>query len=142
MGARREDYERMAPRRSYIHVDDFKSPEKLARYLRRLDANDALYNEYFNWKGTGEFIDTRFFCRLCAMLHDTKAPSKNYPDIGTWWNGPGVCDAAKTSKPVPWTSEDDEHDKSEDDDRDKSEDDELDESEEFGEIFAFESYDD
>ncbi|XP_022166614.1 glycoprotein 3-alpha-L-fucosyltransferase A-like isoform X2 [Myzus persicae] len=91
MGGRLEDYERMAPRRSYLHVDDYESPEKLAEYLRLLDADDDLYNEYFRWKGTGEFIDTKFFCRLCAMLHDDGAPPKTYRDLDRWWRGPGVC---------------------------------------------------
>ena len=27
---------------------------------------------YLQWKGTGEFINTRFFCRVCSMLHYPK----------------------------------------------------------------------
>lgn len=91
MGGRREDYERIAPERSYVHVDDYESPERLAEYLHRLDADDDLYNEYFRWKGTGEFIDTKFFCRLCAMLHDEGAPVKYYENIDKWWQPPGAC---------------------------------------------------
>lgn len=91
MGGRKEDYERTAPKGSYIHVNDFESPKQLAKYLDKLDKNDDLYNEYFRWKGTGEFIDTRFFCRLCAMLHDDEAPVKHYENIVDWWSGPGVC---------------------------------------------------
>ena len=72
MGARKEDYVRSAPQKSFIHVDDFDSPEDLAKYLQELDRNDDLYNEYFQWKGTGEMINTKFFCRLCSMLHDPK----------------------------------------------------------------------
>ena len=26
----------------------------------------------FQWKGTGEFINTKFWCRVCALLHDPK----------------------------------------------------------------------
>ncbi|XP_003242420.1 glycoprotein 3-alpha-L-fucosyltransferase A-like [Acyrthosiphon pisum] len=102
MGGRREDYERMAPRRSYLHVDDFDSPKRLAEYLRQLDADDDLYNEYFRWKGTGEFIDTKFFCRLCALLHDEDAPAKHYRDLERWWRPPDVCDhSTKWLKPPP-----------------------------------------
>ena len=72
MGARKEDYVRSAPQKSFIHVDDFDSPEDLAKYLKELDSNDDLYNEYFQWKGTGEMINTKFFCRLCSLLHDPK----------------------------------------------------------------------
>ena len=40
--------------------------------LPRLDRDDSLYNSYFQWKGTGEMINTKFFCRLCALLHDPR----------------------------------------------------------------------
>ncbi|KAL1512977.1 hypothetical protein ABEB36_002472 [Hypothenemus hampei] len=90
MGARPEDYQRSAPEGSYIHVDDFESPQDLAAYLHRLDNDNTLYNSYFKWKGTGEFINTYFWCRLCAMLH---APlvHRHYEDVNDWWRGPGVC---------------------------------------------------
>ncbi|XP_022231071.2 glycoprotein 3-alpha-L-fucosyltransferase A-like [Drosophila obscura] len=69
MGARPADYEELAPRHSYIHVDNFESAKELAEYLRVLDRDDDQYNSYFLWRGTGEFIDTHFWCRVCAMLH-------------------------------------------------------------------------
>ncbi|XP_017762673.1 PREDICTED: glycoprotein 3-alpha-L-fucosyltransferase A isoform X2 [Eufriesea mexicana] len=90
MGAHPTDYARSAPYRSYIHVDEFESPKELAEYLHRLDRNDELYNSYFRWKGTGEFINTYFWCRVCAMLHDERPP-KFYKDINEWWRGDGVC---------------------------------------------------
>ena len=53
MGARPEDYEKAAPYKSYIHVDQFKGPRQLAEYLIELDEDDEKYNEYFqvieNW---------------------------------------------------------------------------------------------
>lgn len=95
MGAYPEDYEERAPYRSYIHVDHFKSPEELANYLKVLDANDKLYNRYFEWMGTGEFIDTKFFCRVCALLHDEyyfkSGMQSRFHDLKGWWNGPGIC---------------------------------------------------
>ncbi|KAK6641751.1 hypothetical protein RUM44_013466 [Polyplax serrata] len=90
MGAHPEDYAKSAPEHSYIHVDEFASPKELAAYLHKLDKDDDLYNSYFRWKGTGEFINTYFLCRLCAMLHDD-FPAKSYRDINEWWRGPGVC---------------------------------------------------
>ncbi|XP_012276310.1 glycoprotein 3-alpha-L-fucosyltransferase A isoform X2 [Orussus abietinus] len=90
MGAHPTDYARSAPHRSYIHVDEFESPKELAEYLHRLDNDDALYNSYFKWKGTGEFINTFFWCRVCAMLHDPRPP-KFYKDVNEWWRGDGVC---------------------------------------------------
>lgn len=90
MGAHPTDYARSAPYRSYIHVDEFESPKELAEYLHRLDRDDDLYNSYFRWKGTGEFINTYFWCRVCAMLHDDRPP-KYYKDVNDWWRGEGVC---------------------------------------------------
>jgi len=95
MGARPEDYERQAPYKSYIHVDQFAGPKELGEYLLKLDKDDELYNEYFQWKGTGEFINTKFWCRVCALLHDPKAArpveARSYNDINNWWRGDGIC---------------------------------------------------
>ncbi|GIX93846.1 glycoprotein 3-alpha-L-fucosyltransferase A [Caerostris extrusa] len=105
MGARPEDYDRAAPPHSYIHVDDFSSPKELAEYLTVLDKNDTLYNEYFRWKGAGEFINTYFWCRMCAMLH---APPyhKSYPDMHKWWAGAGTCNAGHWRTQATKTSTD------------------------------------
>ncbi|XP_055309120.1 glycoprotein 3-alpha-L-fucosyltransferase A-like isoform X2 [Sitodiplosis mosellana] len=95
MGSTPEDYEKYAPLRSFIHVDHFKSPKELAEYLHILDQNDDLYNSYFKWKGTGEFIPNwaYFWCRICALLHDDHTMSTKhwYKDINEWWRGPGIC---------------------------------------------------
>ena len=71
MGAKRQDYERSAPYKSFIHVDDFESARHLADYLHKLDKDDDLYNEFFAWKGTGEFLrmPPHLDCRVCALLH-------------------------------------------------------------------------
>ena len=86
MGAAREDYRKVAPPHSFIHVDDFASPRELAAYLRKLDADDALYNDYFRWKGTGHFINTKFWCRVCAMAHaaDEQKHAMWYENIDSW----------------------------------------------------------
>lgn len=69
MGARPEDYESSAPFNSYIHVDEFGSPAELAEYLKLLDTNDELYNSYFKWKGTGEFINTCKRKSIVSLIH-------------------------------------------------------------------------
>lgn len=91
MGPPREDYLRVAPPHSFIHVNEFVSPKELADYLHLLDSNDTLYNQYFEWKSSGELINARFWCRLCAMLHSPLNP-KSYGDIQKWWSGPGICE--------------------------------------------------
>lgn len=101
MGARPEDYQKVAPPHSFIHVDDFESPRHLAEFLHKLDADDSLYNEYFRWKGTGEFINTKFWCRLCSLAHEAldnagshSQPTMWYSNLQKWWNGPDVCISA------------------------------------------------
>ena len=102
MGARPEDYQRGSPPGSYIHVDDFEAPEQLATFLHMLDNNDTLYNSYFRWKGTGEFINTKFWCRLCAMVHYAQQYPIWYSDPHRWWHGPGICIAP--DKGQRWSS--------------------------------------
>lgn len=87
MGASPSEYRQVAPFRSYIHVEDFNSPRDLADYLKLLDRNSTMYNQYFRWKGTGEFINTFFWCRVCALLHASPPPPgyHYYGDIAAWW---------------------------------------------------------
>ena len=40
----------MAPPNSFIHAEDFKSPEELVKYLDYLDGNDTAYLEYHAWR--------------------------------------------------------------------------------------------
>ena len=47
MGARVEDYKAVAPKNSFLHVDNFASPKELAEHLKLLDQNSALYNRHF-----------------------------------------------------------------------------------------------
>lgn len=96
MGAPYIDYERKSPLNSFIHVDQYGGPEELAKYLHKLDKDDNLYNEYFKWKNTGKQIDTKFWCRLCTMLH-SPYKNKSYKDINTWWRN------KKTCTPYKWT---------------------------------------
>ena len=85
MGAHPNDYKKVAPPNSFIHVDEFNSPRQLAEYMHILDNNDELYNEYFRWKGTGEFINTKFVCRLCAMLQISPVFPIWYSNVKDWW---------------------------------------------------------
>lgn len=88
MGPSRQDYERLAPPNSFIHVDDFGgSIEKLTAYLKLLDSNDALYYSYFSWKTMGRFVDTRFMCRVCLLAHETlqSGKTKTYPNLKGWF---------------------------------------------------------
>lgn len=95
MGAPYEDYERLAPFRSFLHVDQFKSPEELATFLHLLDQRDDLYNAYFQWKGTGKvtYAHRHLFCNLCEMLHNETILSNPswYADVNEWWANSDIC---------------------------------------------------
>ena len=49
-GTMKSDYLRIAPPHSFIHAEDFSSPEELAKYLLYLNSNDTAYREYFKWR--------------------------------------------------------------------------------------------
>nr|CAH8876388.1 unnamed protein product [Trichobilharzia regenti] len=96
MGASVEEYERVSPAHSFIHVDQFESPAKLAEYLKYLDRNDTAYNEYFAWHGHGVIDDwkPRPMCLLCLFAHvvDQLQPH-SFPNVSQWWNG--ACNGRK-----------------------------------------------
>ena len=107
MGAPRADYERVAPPESFIHVDDFESPRHLADFLRAVAADRDRYNSYFRWRGVGEYIDTKFWCRLCALLHETRRSGRHsvYDRLDDWWRGRGACvDGMAAAAGNKWTS--------------------------------------
>ena len=101
LGAPKEDYNRVLPPGSFIHVDDFDSPQGLADYLKLLNGNDQLYNGYFTWKEHGSFIETHYMCRVCAMLHQ-ELPHIWYEDLNDWWKT-GMCN--ETDIDIPKVAE-------------------------------------
>ncbi|XP_077974872.1 3-galactosyl-N-acetylglucosaminide 4-alpha-L-fucosyltransferase FUT3-like [Styela clava] len=99
MGPTREDYEKIAPVHSFIHVDDFPSIPKLAEYLQQLDKDDIRYGEYLKWKSvpdspnikTDESLFNRpsQFKALCEKIkQDPNGNNKEIvSDLSTWWFG-------------------------------------------------------
>lgn len=108
MGAQKEEYEKYAPKHSFIHVDSFDSPKHLAKFLHELDKNDTEYNKYFDYKGTGEvWSEPRdYFCELCARLHNYTALEEPdwYEDINHWWRKTGTCVRGSWKNPKPINS--------------------------------------
>jgi hypothetical protein len=49
LGAKKEQYQRIAVPNSYIHVDDFQTIEDLAKELHRLNKNHSAYTKYLQW---------------------------------------------------------------------------------------------
>ncbi len=98
------NYSQIAPPHSYINALDF-TPEKLGNYLKLLDANDTLYNEYFWWKSHyivdvgEEQLSRHGFCDLCKKLHQDKSV-KFYPELTSEWHTNTQC-----RRFVPWRNE-------------------------------------
>lgn len=49
-GADSSDYEKSTPPGSYIYVEDFKSVEALAGFIKEVGGNETLYNGYHKWR--------------------------------------------------------------------------------------------
>jgi alpha-1,3-fucosyltransferase len=90
------NYSQLASPHSYIDALEF-TPEKLAEYLMRLDANDTLYNEYFWWKdhyqveAGVEQMSRHGFCDLCKKLHQDDGVIKFYPELVSHWDPKTQC---------------------------------------------------
>jgi alpha-1,3-fucosyltransferase len=89
------DYAQLAPEHSYIDARQFE-PEQLAAYLKKLAANETLYNEYLWWKddyiveaGLEQMV-RHGFCDLCRKLHVDNERIKSYPSLFPKWH-PGRC---------------------------------------------------
>ena len=86
------NYSTIAPPGSYIDVNDFSSPEDLAKELKRLSNAKEEYLNFFRWKANTEVLNgyNEMGCNLCKALHESK-PTKSYQDLGAWWKGGGNC---------------------------------------------------
>ena len=70
----------MAPPNSYIHVEDYATPEELYKYLDYLNTNDTAYLEYHQWrKGTPDTEQTNaahngevMECGICQNIQMRK----------------------------------------------------------------------
>ncbi|XP_067945285.1 uncharacterized protein [Watersipora subatra] len=88
MGAPRKTYERVGPPNSFIHVDDFLSPQHLAQYLLKLDKDDSLYSKYHKWRETHSVQWNSANCDICRFA--TEKPPK-ITDITQAWDAKTQC---------------------------------------------------
>lgn len=103
IGATKEEYQRVAPPNSFIHIDDFSSLEHLADYLKTVASDLTLYRSYFEWKNYGYIQATRLYKSVwesnrhsCDLLEYAKGvrpvPSQGFDPFGpTWFRGCGPC---------------------------------------------------
>ena len=110
------DMSRIAPKHSYINVQDFSSTAKLAEYLNKVASDDELFASYFWWREfykvqvggkyfcqnlrhSISFLQTRpstwisSFCELCSLLHsqDMPSPPSLITDLWQYWDKGGKC---------------------------------------------------
>ena len=90
------NYSAMLPPHSYIDVKDFASPKDLAIYLKKLDGNDTLYNEYFAWKNKYTAYQTRnthpqFACSICRHVYDKQHVVERLVDVESFWSPAKHC---------------------------------------------------
>ncbi|CAM4666509.1 unnamed protein product [Leuciscus chuanchicus] len=87
LGPPRKDYEAVAPSKSFIHVDDFKSVKALAEYLRGLTKDPKKYSAYFTWRQDYTvklYTDWRErLCNICPVFGQLPA-QKVYKDLRAW----------------------------------------------------------
>ena len=95
-GPKKSDLLKIAPTKSFIHADDFSSPQELADYLNYLANNETAYAEHLEWrtwvshpekieerlKMKNRENDLRSFCKLCAIVQaDAKRRKQGLPAI-------------------------------------------------------------
>ena len=69
MGPEKNWYEENLPYKSFIHVDEYDNPEKLAAYLMYLNSNHESYLTYLNWRQNYRRVcEPKVRCKLCDFL--------------------------------------------------------------------------
>ena len=87
-GAKKSDYEAIAPPHSFIFAEDYTVPE-LVRYLNYLNKNTTAYMEYFKWRtkkieSMPQYGRTIGYCNLCRIIHGINVDNifnPNYPSL-------------------------------------------------------------
>lgn len=107
LGARREDVAKVAPKKSFIHVDEFQDVPSLVKYLNYLSENETAYREYHEWrlwaknpelmedrlKLRNRDYDLRSFCKLCRVLQEEEEAHRRglprrkmvVPSLNAFW---------------------------------------------------------
>ncbi|XP_043936677.1 4-galactosyl-N-acetylglucosaminide 3-alpha-L-fucosyltransferase 9-like [Protopterus annectens] len=89
MGPSRQNYEQYVPADSFIHVNDFKTPEELAKYLKHLDKNEEKYRSYFTWKRHFIVCQDNFYakvhCAVCKAITGRTRGYRSVPSVQKWF---------------------------------------------------------
>nr|XP_045624134.1 glycoprotein 3-alpha-L-fucosyltransferase A-like [Procambarus clarkii]XP_045624135.1 glycoprotein 3-alpha-L-fucosyltransferase A-like [Procambarus clarkii] len=99
MGAPVQDYKKILPPNSFIHINDFPSPRHLAKHLMFLASNPEAYSKYHDWRSRyrvlnehGYFASQVFhYCRICEALNYNDPAPKVYNNMEVFWNKQTHC---------------------------------------------------
>ncbi|CAF0756409.1 unnamed protein product [Adineta steineri] len=89
-GPERENYVRIAPPNSFIHIDDYSSDDKLAKTLYSIATNRSLYEKYHYWRRYYDIyyeakdLEPYRFCEICCRLNTNKQRIW-YENINDWF---------------------------------------------------------
>lgn len=105
-GPTKQDLEAVAPKDSFIFVEDFENADTLVEYLLHLSVNEIEYKKYLMWRtwvSKPELSESRFrneprqlhsFCKLCQIILDRRRkPTEKRDSLivnslhDWWWNG-------------------------------------------------------
>ncbi|XP_042879745.1 4-galactosyl-N-acetylglucosaminide 3-alpha-L-fucosyltransferase FUT6-like [Penaeus japonicus] len=99
MGGEAEDYRRMLPPDSFVHIDHFDTPKDLAEYLKFLASNRESYMKYHQWRRRYKVVQEHgyfgapvyHYCRICEALNYNDRTPKTYGSLGDYWNKKRQC---------------------------------------------------
>ena len=100
-GPTKKDVLDVAPPHSFLHAEDFKSPQELVQRLNYLDKNYTAYMEYHKWRDTpvqdvpmedSAVGHVEVLSMLCRRLVKEKHPRKTIPSISKLLYNTGYVD--------------------------------------------------
>ncbi|XP_045624133.1 glycoprotein 3-alpha-L-fucosyltransferase A [Procambarus clarkii] len=99
MGTSVENYKKLMPPNSFIHIDEYDSPQHLAKHLQYLASNSEAYNKYHEWRSKFRVLNEHGFfqtpvyhyCRVCEALNYNDPGPKMYNDMEVYWNMKTQC---------------------------------------------------
>ena len=98
-GAKKRDYEKLLPPRSFIFVEDFDSVKDLAAYLKFLDATPSEYEKYHTWRNSYHVLNEHgyfgspihYYCRICEALNFNSEERKVISRLDQFWGVKEHC---------------------------------------------------
>ena len=86
MGPNKTWYDENLPAKSFIHVNDFKTPEKLAQYLKYLSQHPNEYVEYLSWRRHyTKTCESSTKCQLCKFVANSRDNIVPIQDFESFW---------------------------------------------------------